>query len=172
MKTSDYKLWIWGLIDKKNEIIINDIRKKISKNVHSPSFPTHITLSGPINYEFNSISIALDKYISNRKKESVPIVLSGLNWKNEQYKFLYLEVNHSKLLNLKKSIDDLFDKDSSNFLPHISLAYSQNFNFDRSKFISMIKEYDIDKLSIIKICIALVNEKKKIWKVKKEFNII
>ena len=171
MKTSDYQYWIWGLIDKKNENIINDIRKKITKNLNSPLFPTHITLSGPIQLEFNSISIALDKFLCNRKKESVTLLYNGLNWKNEQYKFLYLEVDHPELIALKKSLDNLFEKDSSNFLPHISLAYSQNFNLDRSKFANMIKDEDINKLSIIKICIALVNEKKNIWQLKKEFDI-
>ena len=40
--------WIWLLINEKEKIILNNIKKEINSYLNGPEFELHLTLSGPI----------------------------------------------------------------------------------------------------------------------------
>ena len=172
MNKPDIQYWIWGLLDPRNEVFVSKIRRKIEKSIKTPSFPTHLTLSGPLELKLNSISTYLDSFLKNQaNKEPISLRYSGLNWIDSKYQYLYLQVDHPKLILFKESIDEVFIKTSNNFMPHISLAYSDDFNFERSRFTDLINDYDLTDMRLEKICIAEVNEKKEIWRIVRTYDL-
>ena len=168
---SDNKYWIWGLIDQNNENIISAIRTEVFKEIFSPDFPTHVTLSGPIKLEYIKIKSILNSFLDNRNNMCVPLKNLGIGWNNLKFRFLYIKVDHDKLINFKKSIDNIFKKNDANFMPHISLAYSDDFDIDRSKYKYKLEDFVIKDLFIEKICIASVNEKENYWNIVKTFSL-
>ena len=162
MNKPDTQYWIWGLLDPRNEDLVSEIRKQIEKSIKTPSFPTHLTLSGPLELKLDLISAYLGSFLKNEANiEPIPLKYYGVDWIDSKYQYLYLQADHPKLILFKESIDEIFIKNSNNFIPHISLAYSDDFNFERSKFNDLINNYDLTDMRLEKICIAEVNEKKK-----------
>ncbi len=171
MNIPNDQYWIWGLIDQNNENVISDMRREVFREVLSPDFPIHVTLSGPIELDYISIKSILKNFLDNRNNIFVPLKNLGIGWDNTKFRFLYIKVGHNKLINLKKSIDNIFKKNEANFMPHISIAYSDVFDIDRSKYKNKLKDLVIKDLFIERICIASVNEKENRWNIVKTFDL-
>lgn len=162
--------WIWGQFSESDTLYLNQLKDKIQKNLQSPIFDVHITLTGPYLEIDNCLIDKLKVYCE--KNSPIQINLKNFQFKKEFYKSFYLSVKHSqKLLNLRKEICLLNNfKSNKNYEPHISLAYG---NYTQDKKINLIKKLPKikDKIKIEKISLVDVNEDLNHWKVLKSFKL-
>lgn len=162
--------WIWGRFALSETQYLNKLKKKVNKNLNSPNFDVHLTLSGP----YKKINPSFIENLNNLSKKKSPIILKlkDYQFKDEFFKAFYISVRNSKDLFSLRS--DIFDLNKINFFnnyePHISLAYGNfYYKYKEDLILNILKPPEIvlmDKLSLV-----YVNEKKYIWKILIDFDL-
>lgn len=163
--------WIWAQFREIDSKYLSLLQKNVWKNLNSPKFQPHLTLTGPykeINKEFK---ISLINLCQEEKKFSVN--LNSYDFKELKYESFYISLKNSQELNnLREKIIQLKKIKYLNrmFNPHISLAYG---DFQKSKKIELKKRLSILKevLVIDKIAIVNVNENDNIWNITESINL-
>lgn len=150
----DYSIWL--MFKKDEELTLQLIIEKLSKDFNSPSFKPHITLIHGFKDEEEILIKKFSSFSENLSEFRVKV--RGINYSDDFYKSLYLEIKKSELLdNLYKKAANFFELSSqeSEFLPHISLLYS---HIPLQKKQELVKElskisfesFRVDKISLVK----------------------
>lgn len=158
--------WIWGQFDINSTKIITSLYQQISNKLNGPKFDLHLTISGPFNYNEGTQTKIFEDLSSNLSK--INLQLNGIKHTGDFYRSMFIDVAENKNLNnLKNAIDESFDIDPVEYLPHISLFYGIEDVAIKNEIIKKLKTpktVSLDKLSIVK-----VDEEIKSWKVLKSY---
>ena len=162
--------WIWGLFPAKETYFLNEIKAKVQSKLKSPSFQTHITLSGP----YLKIDNIFLKNLKTFAKSNSVITLNidGYGFRQEIYKSFFISIKNScPLKELRKNIYKLnkFDLEN-NYLPHISLAYGNHEKKDKKELISKLSKIK-HTITLSKIALVLVDENINLWKILESYDL-
>ena len=162
-----YSLWLIPepTLNKKLKLIIDTLADKYK----GPKFPPHITLSHDFKYE----KLDFKKKIKNIVSQIQPfnVFFKKLNYKNEFFESLFLDVQIDKSLHSARRIASKNLKcEEKNYNPHLSLLYGDYSETEKHKIVSSISS--IPNLFLVdRIFLAHNNEVKLKWKVIEEFNL-
>ena len=162
--------WVWGLFPPKETNFLNEIKAIVQSKLNSPSFETHITLTGP----YINIDKAFLKKLKTFGEINSVIILNvdGYEFKQEMFKSFYISIKNSKhLKELRKNIYELNKFDLGNdYFPHISLSYG-NHEINQKKI--LISKLPVFNKTIImsKIAIVEVDEDINHWKILETFHL-
>lgn len=146
---------IWLMFDKESELRIKNVIEYLSKEYNTPNFEPHLTLLSKIetsNYLFEKFSQLVDGL------NSFEVSIQKLNYSDEFYKSVFLEVEKCNSLNdLLLKAKRLFNTevDFTNFKPHISLIYSYSSIEIKKSIIQKFVELSSLKVKVNKV--GLVN---------------
>ena len=162
--------WIWGLFPDKENNLLNKIKDQVQKELISPKFDLHITLSGPYSKIDETFISKLKNF--GESNYSIFLNLNKYDFQQQQFKSLYISINNSEqLINIRKNILKLkkFDIEKKYF-PHISLTYGNHKIFLKKELISKLPKFK-KTIKMSKIGLVEVNEKENIWKILEIFNL-
>lgn len=162
--------WIWGLFPEKEKNLLNKIKEQVQKDLISPKFDLHITLSGPysrINKPFiNKLKIFADT------NYSILLTPNKYDFRQTKFKSFYISINNSEqLINIRRNFFQLkrFDIEKK-YSPHISLSYGNHeISLKKELILKLPKFKKIIKMS--NIGLVEVNEKENIWKILEIFDL-
>ena len=162
--------WIWGLFPSSETKLINDIKAKVQNKLKSPSFETHITLSGPY--------LNIDKTFLNKLKifgennSKIILNIDGYNFKQEMFQSFYISIKDSRnLRELRKNIYALNKYDlKKNYSPHISLSYGNHNIKAKKELISELPDF-MKSIRMSKIALVEVNEVINHWQIIESFDL-
>lgn len=146
---------IWLMFDKESELRIKNVIEYLSKEYNTPNFEPHLTLLSKIetsNYLFEKFSQLVDGL------NSFEISVQKLNYSDEFYKSVFLEIEKSDILiYLFLKAKKLFktEVDFTKFNPHISIIYSDSSQEIKKSIIQKFVELNSLKVRVNKV--VLVN---------------
>ena len=162
--------WLWGLFPSKEMFFLKKIKAKVQTKLISPSFETHITLTGPY---LNIDNIFLNK-LKNFAKNNYAIMLnsSGYDFEQEIFKSFYISIENSRRLKeLRRNIYELNNFDlANNYSPHISLSYGDHEIKAKKELISNLPELN-KPIRMSKIALVEVDEDINLWKILESFDL-
>tara|TARA_Y200000002_G_scaffold358038_1_gene341058 strand:+ start:1604 stop:2116 length:513 start_codon:yes stop_codon:yes gene_type:complete len=162
--------WVWGLFPSRETNLLNEIKAKVQSELKSPSFDTHITLTGPYSN--------VDESFLNKLKtfaESNAILMlnfNGYDFKQEMFKSFYISIeNSSHLKQFRKNIYELnkFVLEN-NYSPHISLSYGNHEINEKKILISKLPVFK-KPIKMSKIAFVEVDEDINRWKILESFDL-
>ena len=164
--------WLWGQFTEKDTNYLNSLKNKVQSELKSPIFDIHITLTGPykiINEQFlNSLrSFA-------KQNSSIDLKLKQFEYTDDFYKSFYIlieELNNLKNLRLKLSKLNPNYYPYEIYKPHISLTYGDHDLLTKKNIISKLKLFH-KQITLNRVSLVSVNEKKKIWEIIQSFNLL
>ena len=162
--------WLWGLFPTKDKDFLNKIKAKVQSKLKSPSFETHLTLTGPY---FNIDNVFFNKLKTFAENNSA-IMLNAYeyNFKQEIFESFYITIKNSQdLQKLRRNIYELNNFDRANiYSPHISLSYGNHGKKEKKELISKLPELN-KKIRMSKIAIVEVDEDINLWKIIESFDL-
>ena len=169
MKKSNVFYSIWAIFSYQQQKQLENLKKKINKDLKGPSFPIHMTISagffGKEKELVNKMKLILNQL------DQFYIELDNYDYQNSFFQSFYIKIKKSNELILqKKIIDNAFNYQTRFFLPHISLFYGNASKSLKNKIILNLP----DTKQIIKIknlCLAINDEKKLKWEIIEKFKI-
>tara|TARA_S200000501_G_scaffold373106_1_gene419511 strand:+ start:1280 stop:1792 length:513 start_codon:yes stop_codon:yes gene_type:complete len=162
--------WVWGLFPSRETNLLNEIKAKVQRELKSPFFNTHITLTGPYSN--------IDKPFLNKLKtfaESNPILklnINGYDFKQEMFKSFYISIKNSRnLKQFRKNICELnkFALEN-NYSPHISLSYGNHEIKEKKILISKLPVFK-KSIKMSKIALVEVDEDINLWKILESYDL-
>ena len=162
--------WLWGLFSSTEKGFLNQIKAKVQSKLKSPSFETHITLSGPyLNFDKNFLN-KLKNFAENNS--AINLNFGGYDFKQEIFKSFYISIKNSpRLKELRRNIYDLNNFDlANNYSPHISLSYGNHEIKDKKEIISNLPELK-KPIRMSKIALVEVDEDINLWKILESFDL-
>ena len=149
--------WLWLLPDKESIRLINLLRSEMKIHNGSKDFPTHITLS-----HIDILTPALFSAINMLSVESFSLESKFIFRTNECSYFNSITLIpeglasfNNKLRSIASQLGVSFNHEKDT---HLSLAYTENGNFDQLLQKSCT-------LSFSKLVVGYVDEKNEIWKI-------
>ena len=162
--------WLWGLFSPQEKFFLNEIKAKVQNKLKSPSFETHITLTGP---HLNIDNIFFDK-LKNFAQNNSAIMLnvSGYDFKQELFKSFYISIKSSRQLKeLRKNIYELNNFDlAKKYSPHISLSYGNHAIKEKKELTSNLPVLN-KTIRMSKIALVEVDEDVNLWKILESFDL-
>ena len=162
--------WLWGLFSDKDTYFLDEIKAKIQNKLKSPSFETHLTLTGPY---LTTDNIFLNKLKTFAKSNSmITLNIDGYGFKQEKFKSFYISIkNSSGLKKLRKKIYKLENFDlRNNYVPHISMSYGVHKKLDKEELIAKLPELN-QSIRISRIALVEVDKDISLWKTKEIFDL-
>ena len=160
---------IWATFDNKKQKQLENLKKKINNELKGPYFPIHMSLCGELVGEEKELIKKIRSILNKLDKFSIKIDNYGC--KNIFFQSLYVKVlKNAKLVSQKKIIDNVFNRKTRFFYPHISLYYGYKPNRIKKKIISnlpILKKV----IKIRNLCLSCRKEKKLEWKIIETFQI-
>ncbi len=162
--------WLWGLFPSKEKIFLNEIKAKVQSRLKSPSFETHITLSGPYLDIDNFFLNKLKNFADNNS--AIMLNLFGYEFKQEIFKSFYISIENSRgLKELRRNIYELNNFDlAKNYSPHISLSYGNHKLKEKKELLSNLPELN-KPIRMSKIALVEVDEDINLWKILESFDL-
>lgn len=151
-KARGYSIWL--MFEKSDELELQLIIDQLSSEFNSISFKPHLTLLPGIEHKENLME-KFSTLLSEINK--FDLVVKDINLSEEFYKSVFLEVEKSEpLVELFSKANELFKakKELSEFIPHISLLYS-DLPADIKKAIAdgyrnfKSRKFSVDKVSLV-----------------------
>ena len=162
--------WLWGLFPFKEKFFLNEIKAKVQNKLKSPSFETHLTLSGPY---LNIDNVFLNN-LKNFAESNYAIMLKvdRYDFKQEIFKSFYISIKKSRQLKeLRRNINELDNFDLiDNYSPHISLAYGNHEVEEKKELISSLPELN-KQIRMSKIALVEIDEDINCWKILEIFEL-
>ena len=160
---------IWATFNNKQQKQLENLKKKINNVLKGPYFPIHMSLCGELLGEEKEL-IKKIRSISN-KLSKFSIKIDNYGCKNTFFQSLYIKViKNTKLVSQKKIIDNVFNRQTRFFFPHISLYYGYKNYIVKKKIISNLPKLK-KIIKITSLCLAINEEKNLKWKIIKKFLI-
>ncbi len=167
MKKPNFLYSIWAVFNNKDQMQLENLKKKVNKVLKGPYFPIHMTISAGF--------LGMEKELITKMKSTLnkldrfSIEIDNYGYENAFFQSLYIKVKKNNgLISQKKIIDNVFNCQTSFFSPHISLYYGCKNNSIKKKIISKLPK--LKKITKINnLCIALNDEKKLRWKIIESF---
>ena len=167
MKKPNFLYSIWAVFNNKDQMQLENLKKKVNKVLKGPYFPIHMTISAGF--------LGMEKELITKMKSTLnkldrfSIEIDNYGYENAFFQSLYIKVKkNNELISQKKIIDNAFNCQTSFFSPHISLYYGHKNNSIKKKIISKLPK--LKKITKINnLCIALNDEKKLKWKIIESF---
>ena len=162
--------WLWGLFPSRESLFLNEIKAKVQSKLDSPTFETHITLTGPYLNIDNNFLNKLKTFAKNNSH--ILLDINGYDYKKEIFKSFYISLKNSKRLEeLRKNICELNNFDlKNNYFPHISLSYGNHKIIEKKKLISKLPNLN-KPIRMSKIALVEVDEDINLWKIIKKFDL-
>ncbi len=162
--------WLWGLFPDKDKYLLNEIKNKVQIKLQSPSFTTHITLSGP--YSDIKKSFLKKLKIFGENNSEIHLIPEGYDFKQEIYQSFFVAIKDTENLQLlRKNIYGLNKFEfKKNYFPHISLAYGNHEIRDKKELIAKLPKLN-KQLSISKIALVKVDEDINHWEIIESFQL-
>ena len=162
--------WLWGLFPSRESLFLNEIKAKVQSKLDSPTFETHITLTGPYLNIDNNFLNKLKTFAKNNSH--ILLDINGYDYKKEIFKSFYISIKNSKRLEeLRRNICELNNFDlKNNYFPHISLSYGNHKKIEKKKLISKLPELN-KPIRMSKIALVEVDEDINLWKIIKSFDL-
>ena len=162
--------WLWGLFPPKERFFLNNIKAKVQNKLKSPSFETHITLTGPYSNIDNIFSNKLKNFAENNS--AIKLNISRYDFKQELFKSFYIPIENSpQLKELRRNIYELNNFDlAKNYFPHISLSYGNHEIKEKKELILNLPEFN-KTIRVSKIALVEVDEDINLWKILKSFDL-
>ena len=155
--------WIWGQFDNQSTINLNKIYKNINDNLKGPLFEIHLTLSGPIKNKNKEI---INKFFLLKKMiELIEIETVDYLYSENYYESLFIKIKKSnELMDLKFTIDKIFNLSNKEYNPHISLFYGNTLEEKKLEIISKISKPP-KRIKLKKLCLVNIEENINKWKI-------
>ena len=149
---------IWVRFNNKQQRQLENLKRKINNELKGPYFPIHMSLCGELLGEKKELIKKIKSILNKLDKFSIKIDNYGC--KNTFFQSLYIKViKNTKLVSQKKIIDNVFNRQTRSFFPHISLYYGHKHNSIKKKIISNLPT--LKKVIKIKnLCLSCRKEKK------------
>ena len=156
----------WAIFNNKQQRQLEDLKKKINDELKGSYFPIHMSLCGELLEDKRELINKIKKNLSKLNKFSIET--NNYGYKNTFFQSLYIKViKNTKLVSQKKIIDNVFNRRTRFFFPHISLYYGYKHNSIKKKIISNLPT--LKKVIKIKnLCLSCRIEKKLKWKKEKK----
>lgn len=146
-----YVLWLVPSANTSKPLqkIINDLSKKY----HSPVFEPHITLLGNISCDLETMIQRTKILVSKLKPFSIS--LGEISFGTTYFKSVFIKVKiNEALMNVNLIAKEIFKVENKNFMPHLSLVYSNNTVDERKNIISKITlskdiNFKIEKIIVL-----------------------
>lgn len=159
---------IWFTFEENDEMILQDIINKLSKQNNSISFKPHITVYGLVNTELETISKICQRI--SIETTSFHVYSLKISYTDYFWKTLFVKIKPIKIMteifeNFCKNIEKL---ENYIFEPHISLIYKKISNQRKQEIIQNLelkKQFRVNGFSILHY-----SEKIEEWNIIKEFN--
>ena len=162
--------WLWGLFTKKDKDFLNKIKAKVQSKLKSPSFETHLTLTGPYLNIDNVFLKKLKTFAEN--KSAIMLNAFGYDFKQEIFESFYITIKNSQdLQELRRNIYELNNFDRANiYSPHISLSYGNHEKKEKKELISKLPELN-KTIRMSKIAMVEVDEDINLWRILESFDL-
>jgi len=160
---------IWAVFNNTQQKLLENLKKKINKELKGPFFPVHMTISAGFLGEEEKLINKMQ--LTLKKLDKFNIELEKYDYKKTFFQSLYIKVKkNNELVSQKKIIDKVFNCQTGLFSPHISLFYGCKNNNIKNEVISSLPS--LQKIIKIKsLCLAINDEKKLKWEIIKKFQI-
>ena len=155
--------WVWCEFSSIDVEYLNQIQKKVQRELRSPEFKIHLTLAGPFN-EINPSSIdEIRTYCS--QNYPIEVRLFKYDYQEKFFQSFFIVVSQSKELNdLRNAMFKInHHKPSHPYLPHISLAYGNYEKKAKENLITSLPQLK-NSIAIDKVSIVDIDEDIKLWK--------
>ena len=153
----------WAIFNNKQQRQLENLKKKINNELKGPYFPIHMSLCGELLEDKRELINKIKKNLSKLNKFSIET--NNYGYKNTYFQSLYIKViKNTKLASQKKIIDNIFNRQTRFFNPHISLYYGLKSNIVKKKIISNLPKLK-KTIKVKNLCLALNEEKKLKWKI-------
>ena len=160
--------WLWYEFSSIDTVYLNQIQKKVQKELRGPEFKIHLTLAGPFD-QINQSSIDIIRTYCNQNS-SIEVKLFKYDYQEKFFKTFFIAVSQSKqLTDLRNAMFNInHQKPTYHYLPHISLAYGDYKKTAKENLITSLPHLR-NSITIDKISIVDIGEDINIWEASEYF---